>query len=73
MEKNMKKNYTHTHTHTHTHTYLNHFAIHQKLTKHCNSTILQFKKESLQVRRNNTRTARQRLGRSFGDTTTPEA
>ena len=25
--------------------YLNHFAVHQKLTQHCKSTILQKKKE----------------------------
>ena len=31
-----------THTHTHTHTKLNHFALHQKLTQHCKSSILQF-------------------------------
>ena len=31
MEKNMKKKYI----------YLNHFAVQQKLTKHCKSTILQ--------------------------------
>ena len=24
--------------------YMNHFAVHQKLTRHCKSTILQFKK-----------------------------
>ena len=26
--------------------YLNHFALHVKLTQHCKSTILQFKKRS---------------------------
>ena len=35
-----KRRYTHTNTHTHTH--LNHFAIHQKLTQHSKSTILEF-------------------------------
>ena len=25
---------------------LNHFAVHQKLTQHCKSTILQFKKKT---------------------------
>ena len=30
----------HTHTHTHTHT-LNPFALYQKLTQHCKSTVLQ--------------------------------
>ena len=25
--------------------YMNHFAVHQKLTQHCKSTILQFKKK----------------------------
>ena len=46
--------YTHTHTysdiyeacrpvytHTHTYIYMNNFSIHQKLTQHCKSTILQ--------------------------------
>ena len=28
------------------HVYLNHFAIHQKLTQHCKSTILQFKEKA---------------------------
>ena len=41
--------YIYTHTHTHTHIYifiykLNHFAVHLKLTQHCESSILQFKK-----------------------------
>ena len=31
--------------HIHTHIYINHFAIHQKLTQHCKSTILQLKKK----------------------------
>ena len=31
--------------HTHTHTQLNHFVIQQKLTQHCKSTILEFKKK----------------------------
>ena len=30
--------------HIHIHVKLNHFAIHQKLTQHCKSTILQLKK-----------------------------
>ena len=40
--------YIHTciHTHTHTHTYLNHFAIYQKLIRHCISAIFQFKKRT---------------------------
>ena len=33
MEKNLKD------------TYLNHFVVHLKLTQHCKSTILQFKKK----------------------------
>ena len=41
--------YTCAHTHTHTHTILkiklNHFVVHQKLTQHCKSTILQFLKK----------------------------
>ena len=41
--------YIYTHTYTHTHIYifiykLNHFAVHLKLTQHCESSILQFKK-----------------------------
>ena len=33
---------------THTHTYITEsFAIHQKLTQHCKSTILQLKKKYL--------------------------
>ena len=39
--------YTHIYIHIYTHTYiyLNHFAIHQKLTQYCKSTILSFKKK----------------------------
>ena len=29
---------------------LNHFAVHQKLTQHCKSTILQFKKKKAKKR-----------------------
>ena len=29
--------------------YLNHFAVHQKLTQHCKSTVLQFKKSYFQL------------------------
>ena len=36
MEKNMKKNI---------YVYLNHFSVHQKLTQHCKSTALQWKKK----------------------------
>ena len=43
MQKNPKKNM---HAHTHTHTYniyiYIYIAVHQKLTKHCKSTILNF-------------------------------
>ena len=38
MEKNMKKN-------MYIYVLLNHFAVHQKVTQHCKSTILQFKKK----------------------------
>ena len=31
--------------------YLNHFAVHQKLTQHCKSTILQFKKEGKWIKK----------------------
>ena len=37
MEKNLKKN-------VYTYVYMNHFAVHLKLTRHCKLTILQFKK-----------------------------
>ena len=43
MEKNMKKNiYI---------WYMKHFAIHQKLTQHCNSAILQLKKRERMFRK----------------------
>ena len=49
MEKNLKKNiYTHIYTYIYIYIYiyikLNHFAVHLKLTQHCKSTILQYKK-----------------------------
>ena len=47
-EKQSEKTHRHTHTHTYTHTYitvsLNHYAVQLKLTQHCESAILQFKK-----------------------------
>ena len=41
--KESEREFTHTVTHTHTHTHTNHFAVHQKLTQHCKSTVLQLK------------------------------
>ena len=38
LQQNPKKN---THTHTHTNTHLSHFAVYQKVTQYCKSTILQ--------------------------------
>ena len=43
MEKNMKKNMYYMHVYVCA--YLNHTAIHQQLTQHCKSTMLQFKKK----------------------------
>ena len=40
------KEYTYICIHTYTYIYLNYFAIHEKLTQHCKSTILQLKKYS---------------------------
>ena len=34
-------NFTFLYIHTYTHMYLNHFAVHLKLTQHCKSTLLQ--------------------------------
>ena len=50
MEKNMKKNthmcvYIYVYVYMCIYMYMNHFAVHHKLTQHCKSTILQFKKK----------------------------
>ena len=45
MEKYMKKNI---YIYIHTPIYVYHFAVCQKLTHHCKSTILQFKKFKVQ-------------------------
>ena len=45
MEKNMKKNMYYMHVYVCA--YLNHTAIHQQLTQHCKSTMLQLKKKSM--------------------------
>ena len=47
MEKNLKNNiyiYIYIYIHTYIYIKLNHFAVCQKLTQHCKSTILQFLK-----------------------------
>ena len=58
MEKNVKKNvymcvcvciYIYIYTHTYIYIRLNYFAVHQKLTQHCKSTILQFKKKTMTI------------------------
>ena len=43
MEKNMKKN---VYIYMCVCVYLNHIAIHQQLTQHCKSTMLQLKKKN---------------------------
>ena len=42
MEDNMRKN-VYIHIHMHTHIYLGHFAVQQKLTELCKSTVIKNK------------------------------
>ena len=49
MEKNMKKNthmcvYIYVYVYMCIYMYMNHFAVHHKLTQYCKSTVLQFEK-----------------------------